>query len=110
MNDAEKKRDKILENVAERGSSLVNQKSHRQLAPRKLGLCATCKHLAYYKTRLMEEAYWCTKFEGKRLNTTDSIEHCTKYWNASWENIWDLKELATLIDSPKRKLGFGNNE
>lgn len=108
--DKDEKRHKILEDVAEIGNSLVSNTSSRKGFTKKLGICAFCKHLIYYKTRLQDEAFWCNKFDNLRLRTSDPIETCTRYWHVSWSDIWDLKELATLIDPPKRKVGFGKED
>ena len=101
-----KKKAEILDAAAELGDSLVKDITPFKGIDNKLGLCATCKNLGYYKTRLMSEAFWCRKFNGVRLNTADPIETCTNYWHRGWVNIWDLKEMAIIIDPVRRKVGF----
>ena len=104
----EKERAEILERTAEYGSSLVNRGCRtRSAIPKALGLCSSCKSVVYIRTRLMDEVFWCNRFaEPRRLHVSDPVEVCSKYWNVSWEDIWDMKEHAMFINLDKKNIGF----
>lgn len=78
-----------------------------------LGLCATCTSCHYHKTQLMDEIYMCERrsnFPGTKLNTSDPVIECSAYGKRGDMTLWDMKEMATLVDPPKRKPGFKRYE
>lgn len=73
-----------------------------------IGLCATCVNCHYKKTQLMDEQFLCERLEWKqtKLNTSDPVIECSAYTRRGQMTLWDMKEMATLVDPPKRQPGF----
>jgi len=70
-----------------------------------LGLCTSCTQLLYTKTEYGTTYAFCEKWEC-RLNGIDLVEECTGFEKNGVMSLWDMKEIAILIDVEKRKIGI----
>ena len=70
-----------------------------------MGLCTTCEHLLFSKTQYGTVHSRCDKWE-KLLNGVDLIRECTGFSRKGEMSLWDMKQIAVLIDVEKRKIGI----
>lgn len=104
--------EKELQKAQNLGEVLENQITQSTEIPPRLkqliGLCATCINCHYKKTQLMDEQFLCERREHRsvKLNTSDPVAECSAYGKRGQMTLWDMKEMATLIDPPKRAPGF----
>jgi hypothetical protein len=99
----------VLESKMEEG---VSNERMKEL----VGLCADCTRFFYQKTRLEDEKFICTRWNDTRvgpihINTCDPPEECAGYHRRGEMDMWDMKEMAILIDGkPKKVPGFERDE
>ena len=70
-----------------------------------MGLCTSCAQLLYTKTEYGTTFAFCDRW-GSRLNGVDLVSECTGFSRNGGMSLWDMKEIAVLIDIPKRKIGI----
>lgn len=80
-----------------------------------VGICATCTSFVYQKTRLDSEKFRCSRYSDPHglipINTCDPLKECSNYHKRGEMDIWDMKEMAILIDgAPKKVPGFNRDE
>lgn len=83
-----------------------------------VGVCSSCDHFFYQKTRLNEEYFLCERVvgefakSGKRINTADPLVECSGYKKKGEMSLWDMKDMAILIErgGPKKAPGFKRDE
>lgn len=69
------------------------------------GLCSTCSKFEVVESEFKVKLARCGYFK-MMLNTTDPVKGCSEYIGRKEMSLWDMKNLATLIDAPNRKAGF----
>jgi len=70
-----------------------------------MGLCSTCKDLRYTKTQYGTVYAQCERWD-KILNGIDLVVECTAFKRQGEMSLYDMKEIAVLIDVEKRKIGI----
>ena len=70
-----------------------------------MGLCSSCKELLFTKTQYGTFYARCEQWD-KRLNGIDLVVECTGYRKRGEMTLFEMKDLAVLIDPPKRKIGI----
>lgn len=75
----------------------------------KFGLCSSCKNLEYARTEHRLLFLRCSEFE-TRLRENEPIVECTEYSKKFQLSLEDMWAIAILIDPPKKKAGFIDEE
>jgi len=70
-----------------------------------MGLCTNCCQLLFSKSQYGTIYARCEKWE-KQLNGVDLIQECTGFARRGEMSLWDMKQIAVLIDVEKRKIGI----
>ena len=76
-----------------------------KLYRKELGICNGCKNLRAAVTRHDKLYAYCETFE-KSLNGYDEVVECTAYNARGSLSLWDMKDMAYVIEAEKRKAGF----
>jgi len=72
------------------------------------GLCSDCRNLIAICTKFGKVVAKC--FETYQiLNSSDPVEHCTRYNKLTMLSIFDMKDMAILIEL-KKPIGFLNED
>ena len=77
-------------------------------ADSKYGLCSKCVNLALTKTEFKIVRAICTRFHRLPLflNESTPIEACTEFEKRGEMSLYEMRDLATIIEIPKDKIGF----
>lgn len=70
-----------------------------------LKLCTKCRHLRAYRLQYGTENAFCVKMEYK-LIPSDPVTDCTEYDDRFQMTIWDMQQIAVIIETKKEKIGF----
>ena len=108
----EEKRDAMedeLEAVIDVARSRDAEGSVRQ--NEKFGLCSTCTRFCHAITEFKTLFAVCNRFSSSGhavgLNTAHPVTECTEYHRVTNQpSLWDMKQMAYIIEGPKRKVGF----
>ncbi len=74
-----------------------------------LGLCSNCKQLIYTSTEYGTAYAKCNEWE-MRLNLSNRIKHCNRFRQRGQMDLYEMKDVAIIIDPDKKKLDYcGNN-
>jgi hypothetical protein len=73
------------------------------------GLCSSCSYLDAARTEFGSTYAVCDIFK-KRLKTNDSIKYCTKYSKVGTMSLYDMKEIAVILELDTKKVGFITDE
>ena len=73
-----------------------------------LGLCSDCSELQAVMSKFGSRLAACETFN-RRLNPTDPVVECTKYWQNDQPTVKDMVGIAYIIELG-RKIGFGDDE
>jgi len=87
-----------------RGSGLVAEQ---------YGICATCKHFTYAATKYRTVRALCILIRShpQALSDADIIEECTSHTKRGQMELYDMVQMAVLIESnPSRKAGFNSED
>jgi len=71
----------------------------------KYGLCNNCTKAMIYKTKYYRTTGYCEKWE-KYLNEIDPVTECTNYSRRGEISLWDMKQMAIIIEVDKKKVGL----
>jgi hypothetical protein len=97
---------KIGENLEEKLASKVRSD---------LGACSTCTFLFYFKRSYGEsyEAHCMTQAEDSflpiKIDHKNPITLCSRYETKGQMSLWNMKEMARIIDI-KKQVGFNNEK
>lgn len=70
------------------------------------GICFDCKNLRTFRTKYGKVYAKCYEFD-ERLNSKDPVEECSCYSRRGEMNLYDMKEMALIIDNTKKQqVGF----
>lgn len=70
------------------------------------GKCASCKHFMFAESEFSIWYARCNGF-GVKLSHKDPIVNCSSYTEVGSMSLWEMKEMATLIEGKKsRAAGF----
>ena len=72
---------------------------------KKFGLCCDCKHLKAAITKYNKSYVQCYEFE-IFLNSIDPVETCNRYERRGSMTLWEMKDIATIIEPFKKQAGF----
>ena len=106
-----KKYIELEENQQDELDSLVDfvgntrQKAPYTSRPNVYGLCNDCVYFNVVETEFEIIHMSCDELK-ILLSTKDPVKHCSKYSKRGKMNLWDMKQIATIIDPPKDKVGF----
>ena len=70
-----------------------------------MGLCSTCKELLFTRTQYGTTYAQCERWD-KQLNGLDLVVECTAFKRHGEMSLYDMKDIAILIDVEKRKIGI----
>ena len=71
----------------------------------KFGICHDCVFLRGAESMYGRTIAICNEFE-MRLNGMDPIKNCTEYKKRGGMTLWDMKEMALILDVDRRTAGF----
>ena len=71
----------------------------------KFGVCTDCSHLRAAITRFNKTFAQCYEFE-INLNSVDPIVECTKYDQKGSMKLWEMKDIAIIIEPWRKQAGF----
>jgi len=74
-----------------------------------LGLCSKCKDLLCTQTEYGTIYAQCRIWE-KMLNTSNRVKHCTRFRRRGQMSLYDMQDIATIININKREIGFKNEK
>lgn len=69
------------------------------------GLCSNCTHARVTKTKYGNIYMFCTEWE-RHLNGVNLVSECTAYHKIGQMSLFDMKEIAVMIDVENKKIGF----
>ena len=69
------------------------------------GLCATCEHFQIVESEFSVLIARCEEFN-INLSTQNKVKYCSLFSERGTMSLWDMKEIAILIDKPKEAIGF----
>ena len=69
------------------------------------GLCSKCSYFRVVESEFKVIIAKCEEFNIK-LSTQNPVKRCTTFEKRGTMSLWDMKELAILIDIPKDKIGL----
>lgn len=102
--------DKTIRNAAQRQQE---EKAERTATKEDLyGICAGCNHFCCVESEFEVRAAWCSSEWLRRnlqpfyLTSVHPIRKCSEFSRKGHMNLWEMKQIAILIDIPKRKAGF----
>lgn len=72
---------------------------------KKFGLCCDCSELRASISKFGSIFARCYEFD-KNLNSSDPIEKCSDYKKKGSMTLWDMKEIAYIIEVDKKEIGF----
>ena len=82
--------------------------------PEGFGLCSSCKNFRYvtseYRIRLAQCGYYSNNNQTVNLSESDPVKSCTSHDQVGLLTLWEMLGMATLIEPPPRKIGFGRKE
>lgn len=106
---SEGEKDKFNENIDAVSSLHESLISSKKLGPKKFGICSDCSRFGFAETEFKVIYAKCIKFSIERLDT-QAVTNCSFYDHKGQMDIWSMKEIAILIDTPKMKVGFDTGE
>ena len=69
------------------------------------GICANCKNFDVVESEFKVLFARCCSIN-IRLNTKEPVKFCSAFMKRGEMSIYDMKQIAYLIDVPKDKIGF----
>jgi len=97
---------------SEDSASVINDHESGSHRPKGFGLCDSCDHVSYSRTKYGTEITFCSASENERKwvrpNRFDPIVRCVWYNEFGKLTLAMLWNIATLIDIKKTKIGFGD--
>lgn len=73
----------------------------------RFGECALCNHMAFARTEVGIRFALCTRFEHMfGLNSKYPITACTEFSRLGYVSLYDLQQIAWIIDDSTKKAGF----
>jgi hypothetical protein len=79
-------------------------------ALKKYGLCGKCKHMRYASSQFRIRKAYCYNFTEHGhtmfLYDNDPIVECTQFDQRGVMDLYDMKQIAWLIDPPRDKIGL----
>ena len=73
--------------------------------PNVFGLCNDCAYFVVVESEFEILYMRCDELR-IRLDTRYPVKKCSKYTKRGGMNLWDMKQIATIIEVPKEKAGF----
>ena len=110
IGDLEKKEREEVGNKIEAFASLLSTDSWGSGNPlhdrtKDYGLCSDCVDFRYYKTEHGKDCGYCRVWD-KHINKMDKIIECATYGKRGQMSLSDMKEIAVIIETDNRKIGF----
>lgn len=98
--------------TAEDNAHVINDHESGSHRPKGFGLCDSCDHIAYSRTKYGTEVTFCSASSNEphhvvRPNRFDPIVRCVWYDEFGKMSLAMMWNIATLIDVKKAKMGFG---
>ena len=69
------------------------------------GLCTNCKWLRASKTKYGRIYAFCMEWD-RALSGVDLIERCNRFDKRGQMSLYDMQQIAVIIEVDKRKVGF----
>ena len=92
--------------------SVINDNERGSHRPAGFGLCDSCDHVSYSRSKYGTEITFCShnnnERERVRPNRFDPILRCVWYEEFGKLSLAIMWNMATLIDVRKKKIGFGD--
>ena len=108
----DEKLDKIFAKVEVQGDALIREtkRSCRGTVPFDFGLCNDCNASVFRMTEFGKYDALCVTHHAKCIRShVDKITICTNFSQKGVMSLWDMKEIAWLIEA-KRTVGFKQEE
>jgi hypothetical protein len=94
--------------------SVINDHEKGSHRPSGFGLCDSCDHVSYSRSKYGTEITFCSHSDNDRgmvrPNRFDPILRCVWYDEFGKLSLAIMWNMATLIDVRKKKIGFGDGE
>jgi len=92
------------------GDFIRSREIHRDRPP-EYGLCSSCQHLAYRKSKLLDVEVWCSnkpyQYSPKLLpNRHDAVVNCTGFYPAGQMDLRAMNNIAIPIEGKRKPIGF----
>ena len=107
-----KREKEIIDSEVDAGAALLGMndegtKLKHHTVFTQLGLCKDCSNLRAIETQWGKVYALCDEFGFKlRLRYDDPVHSCTRYSLSGQMSLWDMKEMAILLDPNKKITGF----
>lgn len=101
-------RETISEEVRARAVPLDRQAAKYTVLGEEYGLCSSCAYFKYVRGAFKVRYVACGSFE-KLLKADDPVVECTGYIKTGTMSIWDMQQIAYIIDI-KEPVGFKTEE
>ena len=69
------------------------------------GQCASCRNFQIVESEFKTLVARCEELE-LRLSTANPVKNCSIYRRRGEMTLWEMKDVAIIIDIPKDKIGF----
>ena len=104
---SKKEKSKISDEIDALGSKYTAGKYSGEFSGSKveMGLCSTCKELLFTKTQYGNTYAMCERWD-KTLNGIDLVVRCGAFRKRGEMSLYDMKDIAVLIDVQQRKIGM----
>lgn len=73
------------------------------------GVCKDCEHFVIVESEFQTILAKCGEL-GIQLSATQPITSCTRFYKRNQMSLWDMKNIALLINPNKNEIGFKGNE
>ena len=103
-------KDKEISRQIDIGARLIGSDIDDGLGPShfdndKFGVCSDCTHLRAAITKYNKTIAQCYEFE-ILLNGVDPMVKCTKYDKKGSMKLWEMKDIAIIIEPWRKQAGF----
>ena len=106
--DGETSTEKELEKVVDRARALFHKLDYpavREVNKQSFGKCGTCKNLQFAESEFNILFARCHLFE-VMIHRREAIVNCSSYEETGTMTLYDMKQIATLIDLDRKTMGF----
>lgn len=102
----EKEQNTVIEHVEAMEASMKLEDNKRgPFSKEQFGMCHDCSFLLANITEYGNTIACCLKFK-KYLSGKDSVKYCTIYCKKNQMALWEMNQIAYIIDNDEKTTGF----
>ena len=112
----EKARDSLCHEITSEGKRLYDNDEYEKKATHdskwlknKIGLCSDCSSLNYCRSEFGNIVASCARFK-IRITGRNRIMECTDYYQRGQMSLYDMYQIAWIINTNKNSVGFIQKE